>query len=152
MGYTLYCAPSLRLQPARHSRPTTTALGDWHAASLNIGWHRLVVCVSSNGQVPLITTARQPASLPTRISSALERLLRRLAIDATLVDAEIAAMAPTAVAVGIAPELLSVTREYGWAVRDLLRAPDAPLTLDDVTWMVNTGRGLDARLAALLGD
>jgi hypothetical protein len=151
VAYTLHCALDLPVPPLEARGPTTTALGDWHAARLNIGWHRLVICVSAVGHIPVVTTARAPAKLPERLATGLQRLLQRLGVDAGAVAGEIAAMQSHRVAQGLSPDMLDTTREYGWAVRDLLNASDAPVTLDDVAWLITRTRGLDQRLGPLLG-
>ena len=69
-----------------------------------------------------------------------------------MVAGEIAAMDRHSVARGCAPDMMDMLREYGWTVRDLLRASDAPVTLDDVAWLTTRTRGLDQRLGALLGS
>ncbi len=133
MGYTFYHHPDLRVPIGGCPEATSTALGDWYAARLNIGWHRLVICVSSNGLIPVITTARSPGQLPRRLAAGVERLLRRRGVaEATIAD-EMEAMRCCAGVPEMAPPgMIEAAHDYSWAARDMLRAAAEPITFDDI--------------------
>ena len=96
--FTLRCTKKLlhRVGPTSHDVApprSTTALGDWTANMVILNRQQLVVAVSSRTLLPVILPLAPAKTLPTRLPMAVGEVLRRLAIDRSLADAEANAMA-----------------------------------------------------------
>lgn len=76
-----------------------TALGDWYVNRIMIGRTPLLVLISSRSFLPMLIRAQDVRSLPERLPELVRGRLRRLGgVSADLIEAEVAAMEPVAVA------------------------------------------------------
>jgi hypothetical protein len=117
-----------------------TRLGDWFATRLNVGHQRYVLATSRKTLLTLVVPARDLASLPERMASALERLLAHLDVDARTRRAEIGAMAEARVARTDSRSVLgSMSHLAERAHAELCELPHRPgRSLDHVNvWLAN---------------
>ena len=87
----LRCTAKLlgRIGPPEDSVPSSTILGDWYAAPLNIGSKRYVLAISERSRLPVLMTARDVKHLPDRFADALAAVLWGLDIFAPAVQREV---------------------------------------------------------------
>jgi hypothetical protein len=64
---------------------STTLLGDWYATILFTRPQQVVLLVNEVTRFPVVLSARELATLPTRVLQALGRLLADLGIDAHVI-------------------------------------------------------------------
>jgi hypothetical protein len=69
-----------------------TALGDWYVNRIVVDRQPLLLMVSSRSLLPLLAPAREVRALPQRLPGMVADRLRRLGIEAGLIDAELEAM------------------------------------------------------------
>ena len=75
-----------------------TALGDWYVNRIIVNRQPLLLMVSSTSLLPILIPAREVRDLPRKLASIVEGRLRRYGINDPLINAEIRAMAPVAIA------------------------------------------------------
>jgi hypothetical protein len=71
-----------------------TALGDWYVNRLVIDRQPLLLLVSSNSLLSLVTPAREVRSLPERLAGLVAARLRPMGVADPLIEAEVAVMRP----------------------------------------------------------
>ena len=76
-----------RLEPEDNPPEPSNVLGDWYVNLLNVGPHRLVLCVSERSLLPVILPARN-AEFPGNFPSYLLPILRAISIPAALAAIE----------------------------------------------------------------
>ena len=87
----------MRLEPSPSNAAPTTLLGDWHVNLLL--WHpQLIHCMNDRTLLSVLLPARESATFPSRLSTALRSLLLRLGASSEVVAHEIEAMNEFAVA------------------------------------------------------
>jgi hypothetical protein len=69
-----------------------TALGDWYVNRIVVDRQPLLLLVSSESRLAMLTPARDVKNLPRRVGDMVAARLRRLGVDDKLVRAEVAAM------------------------------------------------------------
>jgi hypothetical protein len=79
-------------QSAEDADISDTALGDWYVNRIVVDRQPLLLLVSSNSLLAMLTHARDVKTLPSRVSELLVNRLRRMGIDEHLIRAEIQAM------------------------------------------------------------
>ncbi|MEP7347123.1 MAG: hypothetical protein ABI877_17770 [Gemmatimonadaceae bacterium] len=83
---------------ALNATPPDTALGDWYINRLVVDRRPLLLLVSARSLLPILLPARDVGTLPARLGTIVAQRLRRLGIERSLIEAEVAAMAPVHVA------------------------------------------------------
>ena len=86
----------LAVSPPTDATPDT-ALGDWFVTRLVVDRQPLLLLISALSYLPIITPARDVASLPDRLPELVSVRLRRMGIPADQIAAEVQAMAPVRV-------------------------------------------------------
>jgi uncharacterized protein DUF6933 len=87
----------LTLTPGADELYPTNKLGDWYANALNVGHHRLVLCVSERSLLSVVLPARDLRQLPSRLPDAVRSVLSRLGVPAEIAEPEVDAMLPISV-------------------------------------------------------
>lgn len=83
----------LRVRPeAVDSVRSTTRLGDWYADFLDNGRERVVLCVSEHARVPVVLSADDLKTFPSRFPGALGLVLNALSIPPSAVARELGEM------------------------------------------------------------
>lgn len=82
--FTLCCTKKLldriRVKPDPRPPPSTTKLGDWYAATLNLERERLVLCVSELTLLPVVVpTVGAATDLNAKLARGLRETLSRSA-------------------------------------------------------------------------
>ena len=80
-------AKRLRVPLADDALPSTGALGDWYANSLNVGHSRYVLCLSEPTLLPVILPARK-AEFPNRFSHYLADVLSHISVPDEVIKRE----------------------------------------------------------------
>ncbi len=80
-------AKRLRVALADDALPSTGALGDWYANSLNVGHSRYVLCLSEPTLLPVILPARR-AEFPSRFSHYLADVLDHISVPGQAIERE----------------------------------------------------------------
>jgi hypothetical protein len=80
------------LLPSDPEPPSTTRLGDWYAAPLNVGRHRLILCTSEHSLLCSVITAKDLPQFPARLIRAVGWLLHDLGVADEPIARELAAM------------------------------------------------------------
>jgi len=79
-------------ESARDTDSSDTALGDWYVNRIVVDRQPLLLLVSSESRLAMLTAARDVKHLPERIGEMVAARLRRLGVDDQLIRAEVAAM------------------------------------------------------------
>ena len=79
-------------QSADDADVSDTALGDWYVNRIIVDRQPLLLLVSPNSLLAVLTHARDVKTLPSRVSELLANRLRRMGIDEDLIRAEVQAM------------------------------------------------------------
>ena len=79
-------------ESAKETDSSDTALGDWYVNRLVVDRQPLLLLVSSESRLAMLTPARDVRNLPNRIDQMVAARLRRLRIDEQLIRAEVATM------------------------------------------------------------
>jgi hypothetical protein len=128
-----------RLRPAAATVGSSdTALGDWYVNRLVVDRQPLLLLISSRSYLPILTPARDVASLPRHLPSLVAARLRRLDIDSSLIEAEVAAMQPVLVAPTADRSVVGILVDF---------AKMAPHHLEPGVWDQTTLPFVEARLA-----
>lgn len=90
----------LRFLPTPVDSPgeSDTALGDWYVNRIHVGRQPILLLVSSESLLPVLTPARDVRSLPDRLPGIVAERLKRLGVDDHLIQTELSAMKPVIVA------------------------------------------------------
>jgi hypothetical protein len=96
--------------------PSDTALGDWYVNRFVVDRKPLLLLVSSQSLLALVTPARDVRALPDRLAGLVGDRLRRLGVGAALCDAEIAAMQPVHVGATKDRSVLGSAVEFAKAI------------------------------------
>lgn len=83
---------------AAEEEESETSLGDWCVNRIVIDRKPLLLLVSSKSLLPIVTPARDLKNLPERLPDLVAARLRRLGVLERVVEAEVALMAPVAIA------------------------------------------------------
>ena len=118
-------------------RASDTALGDWYAKRIVVDKVPLLVLISSRSLLALVLRARGVRTLPARLPDLVGARLRRLGVPPHLVDSEVEAMSPVAVAKTSDRSVLGVLVDFGKLI---------PHILPDV-WNEGDFRWIESRLA-----
>lgn len=117
--------------------PSDTALGDWYVKRVVIDRVPILVLISSLSLLPLLLRARDLRSLPERLPTLVRSRLSHLGIPAHVVEAEIGAMSPVAVAKTTDRSVLGILVDFGKLL---------PHILPDV-WNEDDFAAMECRLA-----
>jgi len=123
-----------------------TALGDWYVNRIVIDRKPLLLLISSESLLPILTPARDLKNLPASLSRLVEERLIRLGIPARVIEQEIQAMSPVQVAptrdrsvvgmlVSFAFDLSYILARDGW---DETHLADAEVSLADTPCRVSS--------------
>src|SRR6266571_4365332 len=118
--------------------PSDTALGDWYLNRLVVDRQPLLLLVSSRSLLSILIPARDVRTLPTRLPDVVRARLRRFGIPSPMVEAEVMAMAPIAIAKTTDRSVLGVMVDF---------AKDIPYYLEIDGWDENTLPEVEAKLA-----
>ncbi len=78
--------------PQEPAAPSSTILGDWYAATLNLGHSRYVLAISEHSRLPVLMAARDLKHLPANFPDALAAVLWGLGISAGAIQRELEVM------------------------------------------------------------
>lgn len=93
-----------------------TALGDWYVNRLVVDRQPLLLLVSSLTLLPIVILGRDVRTLPARLPELVRNRLHRLYLPGDWIDAEVAAMAPVAVAKTASRSVLGVMNDFAHSI------------------------------------
>ena len=117
---------------------SSTALGDWYVNRIVIDRRPLLLLLSSQSLLPILTPARDVRTLPARLPQVLAARLKRLGVPTRLVEAEVAAMPPVRIAKTIDRSVLGIMVDF---------AKGIPFYLEVGAWDETTLPFVEGRLA-----
>jgi len=120
------------------SADSTTALGDCYVNRLTIHRRPLLLLVSARSLLPMLTPAREVASLPDRLPQLVATRLRRLGIPPSVVQAEVGSMRPVLVGPTADRSVVGIMVDF---------AKGVPFHLDPGAWDDTTLPSVEAQLA-----
>lgn len=105
---------TLRYLPAPVESPgeSGTALGDWYVNRIAIDRQPMLLLVSANSLLPILTPARDVRGIPGRLSELVDARLRCLGVDERLVAAEGSAMGEVVVAKTASRSVLGTLNDF----------------------------------------
>ncbi len=115
-----------------------TALGDWYVNRIVVDRRPLLLLVSSATLLPILIPARDVRTLPDRLAGIVEARLRRCAIEASVIKAEIDAMSSVAVGATIDRSVLGILVDFAKCV---------PFHLEPGQWEERVLPAVETRLA-----
>ena len=118
--------------------PSDTALGDWYVNRVVVDRQPLLLLVSSASLFPIIVPARDVRSLPAKLASLAEGRLKRLDVDESIVDREIAEMGTVVIGQTVDRSVLGIMVDF---------AKGIPYYLEPGRWDETTLRMVEQRLA-----
>jgi hypothetical protein len=118
--------------------PSDTALGDWYVNRVVVDRQPLLLLVSSASLLPMIVSARDVRSLPAKLASFAEGRLKRLGVDESIVDREIAEMGTVVIGQTVDRSVLGIMVDF---------AKGIPYYLEPGRWDETTLRMVEQRLA-----
>jgi len=103
----------LKVKPSDAPPASSGRLGDWYVNLLY--WQpQVLLCVSERTLLPVIIPAKDGSSFPARLAASAQVLLREIGIPETLVDEELAAMQPVALAKTADRRVLGSMNEFAF--------------------------------------
>ena len=96
---------------------STTILGDWYAAPLNLGHSRYVLAISEHSRLPVLTAGRDLRHLPQNFPDALAAVLWGLGIPGGAIQAELVAMEPAVIAKTNSRSHLGTLNDFSFMLR-----------------------------------
>jgi hypothetical protein len=117
---------------------TDTALGDWYVNRIIVDRRPLLLLLSSESLLPALVPARDVQKLPARLTSIVQRRLKRLGVDERVIDAETAAMGPVVIGPTIDRSVLGIMVDF---------AKGIPYYLESGPWDETTLEIVEQRLA-----
>jgi hypothetical protein len=134
----------LRLLPETYAGgdipASSNVLGDWYANHLVVDRQPILLLVSSQTLLPILTPARNVRTLPDRLADLVGQRLLRLSVAASIIDAEIEAMGHVFVGPTANRSVVGTMVDFAKAV---------PWYLEDDNWTQDaTGalRGVESKL------
>jgi hypothetical protein len=103
--------------PQEPTAPSTTILGDWYAAPLNLGHARYVLAISEHSRLPVLMRGRDLKHLPANFPDALAAVLWGLGISAGAIVSELEAMEPAAIAKTNSRSHLGTLNDFSFMLR-----------------------------------
>jgi len=88
----------LRTKPIDVPATSTSLLGDWYATLVRSGPVQTILVMASRTLLPIVMSARDAPSFPTRLASELEHVLSTYAVPHAAISFEVAAMTPASLA------------------------------------------------------
>jgi hypothetical protein len=127
------------LPPSRESGlQSDTALGDWYVKRLVVDRRPLLLLVSSNALLAVLIPARNVRALPDQLPTIIGSRLRRLGVREELINAELSAMTPVAIAPTVDRSVMGTVVDF---------AKDIPYRLEIGGWDETTLPFVEAHLA-----
>lgn len=107
-----------RLQTRPEAEPgrSTTMLGDWYADILFTDRQNVLLCISEHARLPIVISARDLGTFPSRLAAALAAVLTELSIPRPLVERELDGMTTAQFATTASRSLLGTMNDYAIAV------------------------------------
>ena len=105
----------------------TNQLGDWYAKPLNIGRHRLILCMSEHTRLTVVLPAKDLPGLPRRLVASLVLLLRRLHVDSVWIAGEVAQMDTVQFAPTKSRSVLASMTQFGLDVQARFEFAEEPV-------------------------
>jgi len=124
-------------QPVETVEPPGAALGDWYVNRIVVDRRGLLILVSSTSLLPILISARDVRTLPSRLPEIVASRIERLGIEASVIDAELRAMGEVLVGRTLDRSVLGTTVEFG---------RDIPAHLPVGTWTDEDLSDLEDRL------
>ena len=124
--------------PGPEPGPPDTALGDWFVNRLVVDRRPLLLLVSSTSLLAILEPARDVRGLPERLEPLVALRLFRLGVPPGWIEAEVAALAPVAVAKTNSRSVLGTMNDFAHLI---------PYMLPVDGWGDATLRDAEARLA-----
>lgn len=118
----------LKAKPGLDGTVATTVLGHWYANLIYIGRQQLILCVSERSFLPVLLTAKDTATFPSRLFSGVGWLLSRIGVPEFALDHELREMQDFVIGRTQSRQVLGVMNEMAFClsvVRD--RYVDVPL-------------------------
>ena len=115
-----------------------TALGDWYVNRVGVGRQPMLLLVSANSLLPLLTPARDVRGLPDRLVELVAARLLRLGVDERLIKAEKSAMGEVVVGRTASRSVLGIMNDFARLI---------PFYLDPRYGDVVSLKSVEARLA-----
>ncbi len=98
--------------PVESPGESDTALGDWYVNRIAVGRQPMLLLVSANSLLPILTPARDVRGLPDRLAELVAARLRRLGVDERLIEAETSAMGEVVVAKTASRSVLGMLNDF----------------------------------------
>jgi len=130
------------LLPGDPEPPTTTRLGDWYAAPLNVGRHRLILCTSERSLLCAVITAKDLPQFPSRLIRAVGWLLHDLGMADEPISRELAEMQVVRFAPTRSRSVLGSMNDFRIAVHSYFRSGRETVVLSELNrWLAHTPCG-----------
>ena len=110
------------LRPVGISSTSDTALGDWYVNRLVVDRQPLLLFVSALSLLSIVQPARDVRALPDRLHALVRERLKRLGTGAKVIDAEVGAMTPVAVAPTVDRSVVGIMVDFAKAIPSYLPA------------------------------
>lgn len=98
--------------PVESLGESDTALGDWYVNRGAVGRQPMLLLVSANSLLPILTPARDVRGLPGRLAELVAARLRRLGVGDGLIEAETSAMGEVVVAKTASRSVLGIMNDF----------------------------------------
>jgi len=123
--------------PQEPEAPSTTILGDWYAAPLNIGHSRYVLLISERSRLPVLMAGRDLKHLTDNFPDALAAVLWGLGISAAVIQREVEASRKAVFAKTNSRSHLGTLNDFSYLLRGHMgNAPGLDL-VDLALWLSN---------------
>jgi hypothetical protein len=130
------------LPPGDVDPPSTTRLGDWYAAPLNVGRHRLILCTSARSLLCAAVEAKDLPQFPGRLIRAVGWLLHDLGVSDDLVARELTEMQVVRFAPTESRSVLGSMNDFRVAVDAYFRSGTRTVYLSELNrWLAHTPCG-----------
>lgn len=127
------------LLPSDPEPPTTTRLGDWYVAPLNVGRHRLLLCTSERSLLCAVVVAKDLMHFPARLIRAVGWLLHDLGVSDDAVDRELTEMQVVRFAPTQSRSVLGSMTDFRFAVDAYIRSSVDTVDLSALNrWLAET--------------
>jgi hypothetical protein len=100
------------LSPETSLSDPTSALGNWHANIIFISRLQILLFVSDNSRLAVVTPAREVKSLASHLTRQLSALLEQLGVPTRAIDAELREMADAHISTTNSKSVLSTMIDY----------------------------------------
>ena len=130
------------LSPVDTEPESTTRLGDWYVAPMNVGHHRLLLCTSDRSLLCAVVPAKDLPQFPARLIRSVGWLLHDLGVAYDLIDRELGEMQVVRFAPTRSRSVLGSMNDFREAVHSYFRSGRDTVELSALNrWLAHTPCG-----------